>query len=117
MTLERSFLESAVFEAPSQFVVGLKTSKALSDPLTRVRWKRDARMAIYHNDGGRDQVRDESGDNDAGLGALLESAADDPGILEEPENLEALTRVIELKIHDLMLLPPEVSLAAIGVAR
>ncbi|MBE3041618.1 acyl carrier protein, partial [Candidatus Bathyarchaeota archaeon] len=120
MTLGRSFLESAVFEAPSQLMVGLKTSKALSDPSTRVRWKRDARMAIYHNDGGREQVRNESRDNDAGLGSLLESAADDPGVLEEPENLKALTRAIGLKIHDLMLLPPEdldtsASLAAIGV--
>lgn len=119
-TSEQSFLDSAVFEAPSQLMIGLKTSKTLSDPSTRVRWRRDARMAIYHNNSGGAQVQSERKEDDAGLRTLLENAAGNPGILEEPGNLEALTRAIGLKIHDLMLLPPEdldtsASLAAIGV--
>lgn len=117
---ESSFLESATFEAPSQLMIGLKTSKALSDPSTRVRWRRDARMAIYHNDSGGAQVQAKSNEDNAEFRALLESAADNPAILDEPQNLQILTRAIGLKIHDLMMLPPEdldtsASLAAIGV--
>jgi hypothetical protein len=37
------------YEEPSQFGLGLLTSIPISSPHNRVAWRRDARMAIYHN--------------------------------------------------------------------
>ena len=119
-----SFLNSILFSAPSQLMIGLKTTKPLSDPSTRVRWRRDARMAMYHNDSDSDntnsQSQSQSQNSDSGLRSLLEAAATDPSVLSQPENIAALTRAIGLKIHDLMMLPAEeldttASLAAMGV--
>jgi hypothetical protein len=38
-----------VYENPSQLLLGLTTSTPISSPFNRVAWKRDSRMAIYHN--------------------------------------------------------------------
>lgn len=114
-----SFLESVEFVEPSQLIIGLKTSKALSDPSIRVRWRRDRRMSIYHND-SLGNVQGQSKADNAQLTTLLKNASEDPAILEEAQSVQDLTQAIGLKIYDLMLLAPEeldtsANLADIGV--
>ncbi|KAI0835188.1 putative polyketide synthase [Hypoxylon sp. FL0890] len=45
----RSCDHQEVYENPSQVLLGLITSIPISSPSNRVAWKRDPRMAIYHN--------------------------------------------------------------------
>jgi acyl carrier protein len=118
-TSKSSFLESVEYVERSQLILGLKTSKALSDPATRVRWRRDRRMSIYHNDNYSD-VQSESRADYAELRALFKNASEDATILTDSQSVQTLTRAIGLKICDLMLLAPEdldtsASLADIGV--
>ncbi|KAI1361572.1 putative polyketide synthase [Xylaria arbuscula] len=40
---------SGAYEFPSQLLIGLMTTTPISSPHNRVAWKRDRRMAIYHN--------------------------------------------------------------------
>jgi aryl carrier-like protein len=118
-TSKTSFLDSVEYVERSQLILGLKTSKRLSDPSTRVRWRRDRRMSIYHNDSYTD-VQSENRADYAELEALLKNVSDDPTILANDQNVRILIHAIGLKICDLMLLSPEdldtsASLADVGV--
>ncbi|KAI1131714.1 putative polyketide synthase [Nemania abortiva] len=45
----QSFSNGGAYEFPSQVLTGLMTSTPIDSPSNRVAWKRDLRMAIYHN--------------------------------------------------------------------
>jgi NADP-dependent 3-hydroxy acid dehydrogenase YdfG len=40
---------AAIYKSPGQVLLGLNTTIPISSPYSRVAWKRDARMSIYHN--------------------------------------------------------------------
>lgn len=45
----QSLRNEGSYEFPSQLLIGLMTTTPISSPYNRVAWKRDVRMAIYHN--------------------------------------------------------------------
>lgn len=97
----------------------VRTSKALSDPATRVRWRRVRRMSIYHNDNYAD-VQSENRADFAELTTLFKNVSEDPAILADAQSVQTITQAIGLKICDLLMLSPEdlntsASLADIGV--
>ncbi|TGJ79517.1 hypothetical protein E0Z10_g9254 [Xylaria hypoxylon] len=78
----------AVYENPSQLILGLKTSTPISSPFNRVAWKRDSRMAIYHN-------LDKSTETSTARATKKKSLK---GLLESEDSKEGKTRVIALAI-------------------
>jgi aryl carrier-like protein len=73
-----------LYENPSQFILGLTTSIPISSPLNRVAWKRDSRMAIYHN-------LDKSAEAETASPLSRKSLK---GLLESEDSQEGKTRLI-----------------------
>ncbi|PHH89840.1 hypothetical protein CDD83_5136 [Cordyceps sp. RAO-2017] len=88
-----------------QLMVGLRSTKPLSDPGNRTIWKRDVRMSRYH----RLEVADERGTGPQGnqLDMLLDSVALNPGVLCNPETLEVITWGIGRMCCQMMMWPKE----------
>lgn len=107
---------------PNQIVVGLNTSRPLSDPKNRALYKGELRVCLYNNIAP--VVTDESDDSNAGrddgLRALLSQAEADPSILEDPETLRRVSWEIGRTLFSFLLLPEEnldisLTLTAIGI--
>ena len=103
---------------PGQLVIGLRSTKPLSDESNRAIWKRDIRMSLYRNlETGTACSSHTVNEN---LQHFLVSVASQPSILEEQSNVDFLTREIGLRMCGFLLQPEEnldvkQSLSSLGV--
>jgi hypothetical protein len=73
---------ASTFFDPNVFVLGLESTIPLSSPANRAVWKKDHRMAIYHNDSG--SAVDTAASSDQ-LKSYIANTRADPAILKTPE--------------------------------
>ena len=90
---------------PAQLVIGLRSTKPLSDPNNRAIWKRDIRMALYRN--LEAEAAEVNPTANEGLKHFLLAVASDPSMLAEQAHLDFLTREIGLRLYGFMLHPEE----------
>ncbi|RDA95780.1 hypothetical protein CP533_5176 [Ophiocordyceps camponoti-saundersi (nom. inval.)] len=90
------------FTSMGQLVTGLKSPKLMSDPMNMLQWKRDIRIGFYRQLESADAA-DKSSDNDA-LRDLLNAAARDASILDEPLRQGIITKEIARTLCSFMLL-------------
>ncbi|KAI0110540.1 putative polyketide synthase [Hypoxylon sp. NC0597] len=74
----RSQNGEGVYDNPSQVLLGFITSTPISSPSNRVAWKRDSRMAIYHNLDKSTEVATTNAPKKS-LKSLLESESSEKG--------------------------------------
>lgn len=103
-----------------QLTIGLRCEKTLSDPANRVIWKKDARMAMYHNHEVSSRGAGADGESDDSLRLFMASVEAEPGLLDDPASLELVAREIGARVYMFMLRPaeeadPAASLASLGV--
>lgn len=108
--------------APAAFLLGFDSTIPLDSEKNRLVWRRDPRMAIYHNRRGAGSGGRASGEASGSdrLKAFVAEARREPGVLETPETLELLAREIGLKALSLLSKPddalnPSLSLADLGM--
>ncbi|RDA88606.1 hypothetical protein CP532_5867 [Ophiocordyceps camponoti-leonardi (nom. inval.)] len=90
------------FTSMGQLTTGLRSSKLLSDPSSMLLWKHDIRMGYYRqleSAGAADSSSD-----DKALKSLLNAAAGDPSVLDEPSRRELITKEISRTLCSYMLL-------------
>lgn len=92
------------FTVESSFIVGLRSGISLSNPANRALWKKDIRMASYHN---HTEVSSASSDSDDNLKAFITTAKGDASLLGQPESVQLLATEIGKKIFNLLLKPEE----------
>lgn len=89
------------FEDRNTFVLGLGTKIPLSSPDSRAFWRKDRRMAVYHN--SSKAARDDGGSNNDNLKAFLARARSDAALLREPGAATLLAREIGRKLFSFLL--------------
>ncbi|KAI4261103.1 MAG: hypothetical protein L6R42_003692, partial [Xanthoria sp. 1 TBL-2021] len=107
-----------VYSTHKQLVIGLRSTKPLSDPSNRAIWKRDVRMSMYRN--LESLAISGTGMENETLGQFLAAVAKEPSMLAEQSNADFLTREIGLRLCNFMLrseedLDKKQPLAALGV--
>ncbi|KAL5046588.1 hypothetical protein BDW71DRAFT_207380 [Aspergillus fruticulosus] len=93
--------------APSTtpFILGFDSTIPLNSEKNRLVWRRDPRMAVYHNRKSGGSWEGAGGGEGSGsdrLKAFIARARKDPSTLETPETLELLAREIGLKVLNLL---------------
>lgn len=94
------------FIARNDFVLGLCSTIPLSNAANRAIWKKDRRMAAYHNSVNTADAASSTASNDS-LKSFLATARGDPSILKAPESSALLANEIGKKLFDFLLLPEE----------
>lgn len=92
---------TAGYVNPSQLVIGLRSTRPLSDPSNRAIWKRDVRMSLYRNMDHSNGPS--SGATSEDLKPFLAAVARDPMILNEQTNKDFLTNKIKVCLCNFML--------------
>ncbi len=104
---EPSAEEKSTWHNSSAVVLGLKTSKPLSDPSNKCPWRLDRRMGFYHNiSTNKESQQDCTSDGDR-LAAFLTRVREDKSILKTNEAVETLAIEIGRSIFSLALRDPE----------
>lgn len=94
------------FEDKNTFVLGLGTKTPLSSPDSRAFWRKDRRMAAYHN--SSKAARDDGGGpNSDNLKAFLGRARSDAALLKAPDTPGFLAREVGRKLFSFLLKPEE----------
>ncbi|KAL2846914.1 hypothetical protein BJY01DRAFT_213165 [Aspergillus pseudoustus] len=94
------------YVSTGQICIGLRSTTALDSPTNRTSWRRDPRMAMYHNFKKADATNASGGQeakNDDTLERFLAQAKLKPEILEEQESADILGREIGKALFNLML--------------
>ncbi|KAL2869449.1 reducing polyketide synthase sphB [Aspergillus lucknowensis] len=106
-----------------QICIGLRSTGPLDSPTNRTSWRRDPRMAVYHNfnkeDGKNSSARESDSSNDDTLERFLAQAKLKPEILQEQASADLLGQEIGKALFNLMLrdqsdLDLDVALASLG---
>lgn len=93
------------FEDRNTFVLGIGTKIPLSSPDSRAFWRKDRRMAVYHN--SSKTARDDSGPNTDNLKAFLARARSDTSLLKAPDTAAFLAKEVGRKLFSFLLKPEE----------
>lgn len=92
------FDDFSAYTSKNQLCIGLRTTLSLSFPNNRTVWKRDPRIAIYHNlsaQESQDRIKsDTHRDNDEALKQFLIEANRRPAMLQTPGSAEFLAQQI-----------------------
>ncbi|KAF7556654.1 hypothetical protein G7Z17_g1229 [Cylindrodendrum hubeiense] len=95
-----------VFSEPSQIAIGMRSLTPLSDPSNQTVWKRDRRLAIYHNSQDASAGSSNSkADSSNALAIFIASAMGDPAILFVKDSGLFVARQIAMHILTLLLRP------------
>ena len=94
------------WDNPGQLIMGLRSDLPLQDPNNRTNWRRDRRMAMYHNI-FLQSASSSSQSNSSDFQLFLKHAMDDPSILSQQSSTEYLASEIGRKVHGFMLKPDE----------
>lgn len=102
----------------NQFIVGLNTSKPLSDPTNRALFRGDIRVSLYDNIALVPSSATNT--NDDSIRDFLLQVETDPTMLDDPETQVIMSVQIGLALFGFLLLPKEdmkvtMTLASIGV--
>jgi NADP-dependent 3-hydroxy acid dehydrogenase YdfG len=87
------------------FSIGLRSSIPLNSPANRALWKKDIRMASFHNSGDTDTVSG-SASNDH-LKCFIAAAKSDASTLDQPASVHLLATEIGKRIFKFLLKPEE----------
>lgn len=94
------------FEDRNTFVLGLGTRIPLSSPESRAFWRKDRRMAVYHN--SSKAARDDGGPNNTdNLKAFVARARSDASLLKAPDTAAFLAKEVGRKLFSFLLKPLE----------
>ncbi|GKZ38794.1 type I Iterative Polyketide synthase (PKS) [Aspergillus brasiliensis] len=85
------------------FILGLGTSIPLSSPDSRVFWRKDRRMALYHNSVAKATTAHDISSDHNTLQAFLARAKSDPYILRAADSAGLLAREIGNKLFNFLL--------------
>lgn len=96
---------SSRFANPNAFILGLGSTIPLSSPSNRAVWKKDRRMAAYHNAAGNGAADTKASAET--LKSYLASAKAGLSLLKSPEAPKLLAVEIGKKLFDLLLKPQE----------
>ncbi|KAI6770702.1 hypothetical protein HG531_009557 [Fusarium graminearum] len=105
---EHEFLDAlgaAMAKTSDDFCLGFRPDVSLSDPSNRSLWKKDIRMAAFHNNGGTTGAS--TGATNDELKSFISKAKQDPSILKRAESAHLLAREIGKKVYGLLLKPVE----------
>ena len=102
---EQLILPSTAWKNSSQLVMGLRSELHLDDPNNRTNWRRDRRMAMYHN--VRNTEDGTTGAKSDALKEFLTRAKEDPEILGEKASAEYIAHEIGQKVLNFMLRPDD----------
>ncbi|KEY68502.1 hypothetical protein S7711_08355 [Stachybotrys chartarum IBT 7711] len=108
---------SGHFVNPAEVVIGLKSTKSLTDPNSRALWKRDIRMAQAHL---KDADKGAAGSGNEDFSQFIKQAHNDPSMLSVDANVQFLTKQIGECVYNLMSrsvgeLDVNMTLAGLGV--
>lgn len=106
------------FSHKGTFAIGYNSTISPSNPESRAWWKRDIRMAMWHNI--QEAKNDDKSDADQGIGAFLVKVKSDPSVLHAPETVPFLAVEIGKQLMNLLLrsdddLDITLSLAELGL--
>lgn len=109
---------AAGYRNPAQLVIGLRSTKPLSDPSNRTIWKRDVRMSVYRN--LEVLAASSGGAVNEDFKQFLSAVAKEPSLLNKQSNVDFLTHEVWVRLCDFMLrsqedTDPKQSLSALGV--
>ncbi|PFH63073.1 hypothetical protein XA68_18210 [Ophiocordyceps unilateralis] len=96
----------SVYRNSGQILVGLASTKSLSDPSNHLPWKRDIRMSRYQPLQSSDQSSDTPSCHGV-LGNFLQSVANSPEMLDDPASLDIVTEEIGRAVCGFLALSPE----------
>lgn len=85
--------------------LGLRTEIPLHDPQNRLLWKKDVRMAIFHNDESTGATSSNATNDD--LRSFIAAAKVDKTVLSQPDSAHFLAVEIGKKVFSLLLKPEE----------
>ncbi|APA16269.1 hypothetical protein sscle_16g110390 [Sclerotinia sclerotiorum 1980 UF-70] len=91
---------TSTFFDPNVFVLGLESTIPFNSPANRAVWKKDRRMAIYHNDSGHTVEVVASSDQ---LKNYIANARADPTVLKTPEAAIYFAKEIGKRLFGLLL--------------
>jgi aryl carrier-like protein len=94
---------ASMFEDGSTFVLGLGSTLPLNSPHNRAIWRKDRRMAAYHNNSSDTET---TSSNET-LKTFLAMAKADPSVLKTDEATTLFATEIGKKLLDLLLKPQE----------
>jgi NAD(P)-dependent dehydrogenase (short-subunit alcohol dehydrogenase family)/aryl carrier-like protein len=95
----------APFTHTNTFATGFGSDKSLSHPESRLHWKKDIRMAIWHNISDGDVGNASEGGD--GFKTFLASAKSDPEVLSKPETSNYIALEIGKQLMKLLLRPDD----------
>ncbi|KAL4867815.1 hypothetical protein BDV12DRAFT_110489 [Aspergillus spectabilis] len=107
----------------SQLCLGLRSTNPMSSPTNRTPWRRDPRMAIYHNLNGQDKNEASTSgsgkSNDRLLEQFLEKVKLNPDVLKEQTSTDLLGQetgkaLFNLMLRDLSDLDLDTPIASLG---
>lgn len=109
---------SAGYKSLNQLVIGLGSTKPLSDPSNRAIWRRDVRMSVYRN--LEAAAPSSGGAVNEDLKQVLAAVAKEPSLLTAKSTVDVLTQEIKVRVCNLMVQPEDDidvkhSLSALGV--
>lgn len=97
--------KSVPFAHRNTFATGFGSDKSLSHPDSRLHWKKDVRMAIWHNISDGDIGKAGAGGD--GFKAFLAGAKSDPEILSKPETVNYIALEVGKQLMKLLLRPDD----------
>ena len=98
-------IKRAPFSHTNTFATGFGSDKSLSHPESRLHWKKDIRMAIWHNISDGDVGN--SGDGGDDFKNFVAAAKNDLTILEKPETAPYMALEIGKHLMNLLLRPDD----------
>ncbi|ROT42957.1 hypothetical protein SODALDRAFT_288666 [Sodiomyces alkalinus F11] len=97
--------KSAPFSHQNTFATGFGSDKSLSHPDSRLHWKKDVRMAIWHNISDGDVGGEGAGGDD--FKSFLAGAKTNPEVLGKPETANYIALEIGKQLMKLLLRPDD----------
>lgn len=103
LAIHRSQPSKASLKGMSQIILGLLTTRPITNSRTRVSWKSDPRMSFYHDwQSSTDTSSDAAAEND-GLKAILALAASAPDILANDSTRDTIATVLGSALFSFLL--------------
>lgn len=96
---------SEPFSHRNTFATGFGSDKSLSHPDSRSHWKKDVRMAVWHNIS--DSALDNAGSGGNGFKEFLAEAKSNTEILNKPETVNYIALEIGKQLMNLLLRPDD----------
>ncbi|KAK8115302.1 polyketide synthase [Apiospora kogelbergensis] len=100
-------MRRAPFAHINTFATGFGSDKSLCHPDSRLHWKKDLRMAVWHNIHDSDMDGAGAAGSGDGLKAFLARAKGDPETLQKPETVGYLALEIGKQLMNLLLRPDD----------